>query len=88
MEYCLTKDGHCFEGSAADVVNAICEITLIDRRLVVRFSKNKASSWNEPREFHSYGDSWAVDEMCRDACQFVLERLTRDYGYRIYFSTQ
>lgn len=84
MNYCVVKEGIAFEGSLRECVLSVCNVDLSDRILKVQWSRSPSSSWNQWRQYHSYGDSYTNEEMWKDVIGFLSTQL-EEHGWHLYF---
>jgi len=76
--FCVVKDGKCYEGSRAEILSQVGTYVLTeDRKLYAKFHGFQEVG------FHSYGPEYTDAEIREDAIRFLFNKLL-DLGYRVY----
>lgn len=76
-EFCAVKDFHSYTGTKKEIINQVCEFSIVDNQLYYKFI-----GYHEQKGF-SYSDEWSSEEMMDDAIKILFERLPA-LGYTIY----
>jgi len=76
-QYCVVKDGKCFEGLIEEIVEHCCIIYFVGKRVYVKFKGYNVI------EFPSYSDDFTPEEVNRDINRAVL-RMLPTFGYKVY----
>jgi hypothetical protein len=76
-QYCIVKDGKCFEGSIEEIVEHCCIIHFIDNRIYVKFKGQDIV------ELPSYPIFFNSEEVNREINRIILRMLSK-FGFNVY----